>query len=169
MKTILIFCSFFILSISQQVRAQEPVDFTEFNKFILKNYRVLKQHRSECSFNYTSVVVQVDTANKVINLQFNKEISDDMKSSFNFIKGFQFSKSYNINERSILFFLVIDQQEICPVIYESGQTPQLVLRQGLNSIREQLQKDPKTIILYEPLIVKVFKTSHGTPPLYKTN
>ena len=159
MKAIIILFSFIFLT-SFQGNLQAPVSFPEFEKYIIKNYRVTKQQKSECKFYYASIVVQTDKINQIVDLQFKNDISEDMKTSFNFIKGYQFSEKYKINGRSVLFFLTVDQQDICPGVVDSSCVTNLVLKESLATIEEQLQKEPNTIILYKVVPIKVFKPRH---------
>ncbi|MEJ7694657.1 hypothetical protein [Daejeonella sp.] len=139
---------------------QAPVRFPEFEKYVLKNYRATKQQRSECKFIYACIVVQTDKFNKIIDLQFKNDVSGDMKSSLSFLKGYEFHEKYKIAEKPILFFLTVDQQDICPMASDTTNVTILVLKESLTIIKTQIGKNSESIILYDVIPVKIFKPSH---------
>lgn len=159
MKAILTLFLFIVLTAFQNANIKPPLEIPEFKIHILKNYRFPRQYRSECKFFYASIIAQTNKANKIIGLQFKNEISDGMKGSFNFINGYQFPEKYKINGKPVLFFLNIDLEEICPGVSDSSHVTNVVLKESLNNIKEQLQKEPNTVILYEVVPVKVYQIS----------
>ncbi len=153
---------FFLLAATgyQPTDLKSNPQFPEFKKFMMRNYGVTQTHRSECKFEYASVILKINESNKIIDYQISNEVPGETKKSFNFIKGYQFPKSYKINKRPVLFFLAVDHQEVCPILYGSDQTPTSIIEQTLSDIKEQLKNNPKTIVMYDLVIVKVFKPSH---------
>jgi hypothetical protein len=159
MKSILTFLLLIITSYKSN--SQEIVQkLSDFEIFITKNYRVTQTHRTECKFEYANVVLKIDENNKVVNYHLINEASEEMKNSFNFIKGYQFPRSEKINQQPLLFFLAIDQQEICSNLYGFNQTPASALEKTLLDIKKQLESNSKTIIMYNMITIKVFKTSY---------
>jgi len=139
---------------------QAPARFSEFEKYVIKNYRATIQQRSECKFFYASIVVQTDKSNKIIDLQFQNGVSEDMKSSLSFLKGYEFPAKYKVDENPILFFLTVDQQDICPMVPDTNNISIRVLKESLTIIKTQLDKDSESIILYDVIPVKIFSPSH---------
>ncbi|MGB4776276.1 MAG: hypothetical protein WBP45_13960 [Daejeonella sp.] len=153
---------FFLLTAtaSQNIDLKSNPQFPEFKKFMMRNYRVSQTQRSECKFEYASIVLETDQNNIITDYRVTNEVSDEMKNNFNFIKGYQFPKSYKINKRSVLFFLAINKQDVCSTLYESSQTPDSIIKQILLDIKRQLENNSRTIVIYDLVTIKVFKSSH---------
>ena len=158
MKTIIL--TFCVLISLLHPELEKPLAIPEFEKFLIKNYRATQKQRAICSFDMAIVVVRTDKNGKIVNIDYKNEVSKDIQTNLEFVKGYKFPDMYKINSAEILFFLTVDQQDICPDDTRATNFTASVLRESLNAIQNQVKKQPETIILYNTIQVKVFKPRH---------
>lgn len=132
---------------------EEP-DLSDFVRFVTKSYRLPKTVLRDCKWNYAMVVVHTNRSNEVIKIDFvNTEVSDDLKRSFDFLIGYQFSKNIRLDRRPIMFMLTVEQLGGMGCDSpERSQSPPSILQRVLINMKEQLKREPNTIIIYEPIV-----------------
>ncbi|MBB5396351.1 hypothetical protein [Mucilaginibacter sp. AK015] len=130
-------------------KSQSHPGVQAFTKFVSKNYRLPEELKSNCEWMYAIVKVKTDNHNRIIKYEFVNKPTEGMKKPFDFLIGYQFPKATKINGHPIIFYLGIDNLEICKekpgdkVFY----APNDVVSTITSYMQKILRDDPKTIFV----------------------
>ncbi len=137
-------------------QCSQAQEFPNFIRFVLKRYHVPESIKNDCNWNYAVVKIMADSDNVLDNVSFLNEVSEDMKKSLEFLKGYNFSKE-KINSNSLVFVLSIDYTGAtdCHQIYYNS--PSEVISKVFSILKKQQLSEPNSIILYDVIIASVSK------------
>ncbi|MES2267015.1 MAG: hypothetical protein V4520_09660 [Bacteroidota bacterium] len=147
LKTMTIVLTLLIVPIV--IKAQRISKNDSFTKFVLKNYHLPDELKSNCEWMYAIVKVRTDIHNRIVNYEFVNKPPDKIKGTFNFIIGYQFSKKEVINRHPIVFYFAIDNLQGCTE--KPGDKIYYAPNDAASSIwgyvTQLIKDDPKTIFL----------------------
>lgn len=131
--------------------------FKDFKKYIAFSYRIPSSVKEDCNWHYAVILIKTDKLCHIKTLSVLNEVSNDMQNSFNIIKKYKFPIDENLNEKSIVFCLSLDNhKEDCVVPNTRNYSPSEVLQSVLFYYGDQVKRNPKTIIIQEPIILPVY-------------
>jgi hypothetical protein len=148
MKTLLIFLSILLF--------QDPkpkMDFEKFRYFVIHKYKTPPSLKADCNWRYAYVKLKVNGANKVIDYNTLNDVSDTLKNSLAYLKGYQFPRDMPIKQKPIVFMFIQDNlREDCKIPRSVVHTPTEMANMLLFYLGEQVKKEPQTIVLYQPIL-----------------
>jgi hypothetical protein len=120
-----------------------------FTNFVSKNYRLPEELKSNCEWMYAIVKVKTDSHNKVVKYEFVNHPPEGMKKAFDFLLGYQFSKTMKINGHPIVFYMGIDNLEGCTEKPEDKvfYAPNNAASEIWGYVTKVIKEDPKTIFI----------------------
>ena len=99
-------------------------DILKFNLYVVRNFPLSEELKTNCSWVYAIVSVKTNDNNKIIAYHFINDPPDIMKKGFEKLIGYQFSKKMKINGHPIIFYFLIDNDETCiPKPEDTSYTP----------------------------------------------
>jgi len=105
---------------------------------------------------YAIVKVKTDAGNRITGYSFINQPAEGVKQGFKFLTGYQFPKTMPINGRPIVFYLGIDNLNICKekpgdrVYYAPNRVVEVIT----GHIQNILKENPRTIIIPNMVMVK---------------
>ena len=74
-----------------------------------------------------------------------------MKKGFDILIGYQFSKKMKINGHPIVFYLLIDNSEVCiPKVTDASYSSNQIFNFMISNFDKIQKADPKTIVISTP-------------------
>jgi hypothetical protein len=130
-----------------------------FIKFVGKKYRLPEDLRTNCSWMYAIVRVKTNKDNKIISYDFINNLSEEMKASFGILIGYQFSQKMKINGHPIIFYLLVDNSEVCiPKKKDASYTPDQVFNFMITNFDKIQKTDPRAIVISTPAYTMYYPT-----------
>lgn len=134
--------------------------FVNFEIFIEKNLVVPQSVKYDCSWNYAIVKVQTDKQGEIVNWKCINDCPDSLKRSFRFLSGYKFDKSLKIDKRTIIFYVLIENSEVCTTPPNRTYTPNEVIKQIFYCFKRETEIDNNAIIIYEPIVFTFSKVQY---------
>lgn len=94
-------------------KSQTSSEIKSFTQFVLRNFHLPNELKTNCEWMYAIVKVKTDNKNKIIKIEFVNNPPNEIKTAFDFLIGHQFSKKMKIDKHPIVFYLGIDNLEGC--------------------------------------------------------
>jgi hypothetical protein len=102
-----------------------------FTDFIRRNFNPPESVQRICVWQYVILKVQIDRTNKVINYSIMNPVANGLDSSFNFIRGYQFSKKAVWSQKNLILCIGLQNNRIdaCDTVTNDGHpTPLMELK-----------------------------------------
>ena len=142
------------------VKSQKLVDAEAFTGYVSKNYIVSDELKTNCEWLYAIVRVKTDINNKIINYTFLNEPGEALKNGFKILQGYRFPKTMKINNRPVIFYFAIYNNETC--IPKEGEMRFYAPNDVVNIMFKHMQKiirdDPKALIIAAPVYKVLYAT-----------
>lgn len=127
--------------------SQQLMDVPDFYKFAGKNYIVTPELETNCELMYAIVKINTDSSDKIIGYDFVNTPSQAVKDGFKNISGYKFSEDFNIRQRPVIFFFLVDNYQICieknDLNFCSVDSVSSIL---INNMVKMLKENPNCII-----------------------
>jgi hypothetical protein len=141
-----------LLILTFTCKAQESPAINSFKRFVLKNYRLPDELKSNCGWMYAIVKVETDNSNKIVKYKIVNP-SNRLEGTFNFIIGYQFPKKMKINAHPIVFYMGIDNLDGCEEkpgdkVYYAPNEPASAIWSYMNML---IKEDRQTIFISDML------------------
>ena len=118
--------------------------------YIADNFVLPKSLMGDCHYNYLAMVIESNIAGEITDIKYLNDANPDLKESFGFVKKYSFAPSMGVKMRPILLIATIDQQDRkrCPYLYQFDVGhPSWVTATVVKTMREQLQRNPQTVLM----------------------
>lgn len=128
--------------------SQEEVNLSSLSRYISNNFSSPKSLKFDCDYNYVAMVLESNARGRITDVRFLNRVEPYLKASFEFIKNFRFDESMKVERRPILLFVDIYQQDVqrCRVMDLFLITPSKLTQETVAIVKEQLEKDTRTIL-----------------------
>lgn len=146
----LVFICFFF-SINKGV--SQAINCDDFLKYVGKNFNPPKAVKESCEWQYAVIKIQTDKNNKILAYNLLNNVSDDLKSSFKFLKDYQFPATTLINGRPIVFCVSIENKKMECAPLQKQHSPPEVLGLIYANLKPQMEFEPKTIFVFDLVVV----------------
>jgi len=155
MKNLLVIIS---ILLSVTANAQQP-KFDQFTSFVFKNLHIPQSIQVDCSWNYAVIKASTNNAGTIIKWECinNKTVPDSLLRAFKFLKGYVFDKKLKVANCSIIFYCSIENTTTCTQPAVRQYTPNEVIELVLECFKHQADEGPKTVVIYEPIIITILK------------
>ena len=129
--------------------SQDEVDLSVLSSYILKNYSLPKTLQLDCDYNYVAVVLESNQKGEITGIRYLNEAHHDLKASLDYVKKFRFDTSMKVKRRPILIIVNIYQQDAdrCRIMDPYYITPSKLTQETVKIIKEQIERDPRTILM----------------------
>ena len=115
-----------------------------------------------CQWSYAIVVAETDNQNNIVKIQFMNDVSSNLKTNFNVLKGYHFPVSYKVGRQAVIFYFSVDNREICKAQNADFTYvfPNDVLLKIAGDLGEARKKFPNAIFIAEPVLKILYETQH---------
>jgi len=116
-----------------------------FTDFIMHNFDPPESVQRICIWQYVILKVHIDRTNKVTNYSIMNPVVNGLDSSFNFIKGYQFSKQAVWRKKNLILCIGLQNNRIeaCDTVTNDGHPTPLM---ELNKFRKTYKKNDAVFI-----------------------
>jgi len=158
MKKLKIFILTTFLFFPLTVLSQPKGNYEKFVKYILRNYKLPENLKYNCDWMYAVVKVETDAHNKVVKYKVLNP-SNNLGDTFDFIIGYQFSKTNGISRHPIVFCMGVNNLDGCTEktgdkVFYAPNEPASAIWSYMNGL---IKSDPRTIFIPEMLIYSYSK------------
>ncbi|MGY4535962.1 hypothetical protein ACVW0P_000356 [Mucilaginibacter sp. UYNi724] len=148
MKLLTINLLFFILPFTNFKESK----YQNFVHFVSSRYLIPKSAINNCNWHY-AIVKTIVKDRKVINYKILNEAPDDIKKSFKFLIGYQFSNKIKKPNQNLVFCLTIENLKTeCQIPKTINYTPSEVLGLVMSTLAHQQEMEPNMVFLLDPII-----------------
>ncbi|QKJ31384.1 hypothetical protein HQ865_16975 [Mucilaginibacter mali] len=119
-----------------------------FIHYVSRSLNPPQSVKENCEWQYAIVKVKPDRQGRIINCSILNKVSDDLKNSFGFLKGYQFPASMHINGRPVVFCVsIMNEKSACATqrLYTPSQSLGIVFA----DLRVQQMHQPQTLFLFD--------------------
>jgi hypothetical protein len=126
---------------------KDSTRYGDFLTFVRRGFNPSDTVKKNCEWQYALVKVLTNENNRIVSYTLLNRASDDLKKSFSFLIGYQFSNKLLINKHPVVFCISIDSEKSSCILSRKQYSATEVLGKFFSDLEPIFESDPKTIFI----------------------